>query len=266
MITNKATTFGRIFERAREYLLSFEGIDEYILDRHLDHWKEDNPESVQDLLRAMLHSVCNRQGMSNAIGSIRNLRPYLLDFNPPEITEEYNGDWKNLFRAIEDNYSPPGRMVIDNPWNYWVIFCKSIISASHFLSHFSTLQEFEDFVSQFYLNEYTRLALPLLLAKEIFGLGFALACNFLKENGYPQFVKPDVHIKAIFYRIGISESDSSYDVFKAVIRFSEAINELPYRVDKLFWLVGSGNFYLEKPKKTIKTNRDEFIERIISEA
>nr|QNO44219.1 hypothetical protein JAFNDAPN_00001 [Methanosarcinales archaeon ANME-2c ERB4]QNO46539.1 hypothetical protein HKKCGBCL_00016 [Methanosarcinales archaeon ANME-2c ERB4] len=162
--------------------------------------------------------------------------------------------------AIKNDYEPPGRMTIDNPKSYWVIFCKSVFSASHFLSQFSELEEFDNFVSQFYLNEYTRVALPLLLEKEVFGLGFALACDFLKENGYPKFVKPDVHIKAIFHGIGISKSDSDYDIFKDVIRFSEDIKELPYCVDKLFWLVGSGRFYLDEVK--INTNRDEFIGRI----
>jgi len=99
-----------------------------------------------------------------------------------------------------------------------------------------------------------------LLEKEIFGLGFALACDFLKENGYPKFIKPDVHIKAIFHGVGISKSKSDYDIFKDVIRFSEDINELPYCVDKLFWLIGSGKFYLDNVR--IKTNRDEFVERI----
>ena len=112
----------------------------------------------------------------------------------------------------------------------------------------------------FYLNEYTRVALPLLLSREIDGMGFALACDFLKENGYPKFVKPDVHIKKIFQGLGLSDSDDDYEVFKDVIRFSELVNELPYKVDKLFWLVGSGNLYLSGIK--IPTNRDYFIEKI----
>ena len=71
-------------------------------------------------------------------------------------------------------------------------------------------------------------------------MGFALACDFLKENGYPEFAKPDVHIKKIFNGLGLSDSNDDYEVFKDVIRVSELVNGLPYRVDKLFWLVGSG--------------------------
>ena len=243
-MTNKVIIYRKIFDKAHEYLLSFDPIDENMLDKHINGWKGCKNQSVQDLLFGMLESVSNKQGMPHTIGDIKELRPFLEDFIPPRIIEKYDDDWKGLFTTIENNYEPPGRMTIDNPKSYWVIFCKSVFSASHFLSRFSNLEEFDNFVSQFYLNEYTRVALPLLLKEEIFGLGFALACDFLKENGYPKFVKPDVHIKAIFRGIDISKSDLEYEVFKDVIRFSEDINELPYCVDKLFWLVGSGRFFL----------------------
>ncbi|MEA1870375.1 MAG: hypothetical protein U9N09_09625 [Euryarchaeota archaeon] len=262
-MANKVLIYRKIFDEAHEYLLSFDHIDENMLDKHINGWKECKNQSVQDLLWGMLESVSNKLGMPHTIGDIKELRPFLEDFIPPRIIEKYDDDWKGLFTTIENNYEPPGRMTIDNPKSYWVIFCKSVFSASHFLSRFSNLEEFDNFVSQFYLNEYTRVALPLLLEKEVFGLGFALACDFLKENGYPKFVKPDVHIKAIFNGIGISKSDLDYDVFKDVIRFSEDINELPYCVDKLFWLVGSGRFYLDEVK--INTSRDEFIEMIKQE-
>ena len=259
-MTNEVIVYRKIFDEAQEYLLSFDPIDENMLDKHLNAWKECKTHTVQDLLWGMLESVSNKRGMPHTIGPIEKLRPFLEDFIPSRIIEKYDDDWKKLFKTIENKYKPPGRMAIDNPKSYWVIFCKSVISVSRFLSRFSNLDEFGNFVSQFYLNEYTRVALPLLLEKEVFGLGFALACDFLKENGYTKFVKPDVHIKAIFHGIGISKSNSDYDVFKDVIRFSEDINELPYCVDKLFWLVGSGRFYLDEVR--INTNREEFIERI----
>ena len=253
-----------IFDMARSYLLEFEDINTNMLDKHLNSWKGHKPHSPNDLLYGMLNSVQNKQGMPRAIGSIENLRQYLENFSPTQIIEKYDNDWRKLFRAIETNYTPPGRMVINNPQNFWRIFCKSAISASNFLSRFSNTKEFDRFVSQFYLNEYTRVALPLLLGREIFGFGFALACDFLKENGYPKFVKPDVHIKAIFKGIGLSQPESDdYEVFKDVIRFSEGINVMPYEVDKLFWLVGSGNFYLDGV--TIDTKRDDFVAKVKKE-
>ncbi len=252
-----------IFGAARVYLLTFEGVNNNMIDKHLNLWKEGKRDSINDLLFGVLEAVKTRQGMQNAIGEIEQLRQYLQDFSPRQIIARYD-NWKKLFRTIESNYNPPGRMAINIPQNYWRIFCKSVISASKFLSRFSNVEEFDRFVSQFYLNEYTRVALPLLLDKEIVGLGFALSCHFLKENGYPKFVKPDVHIKEIFKGIGISQSEADdYEVFKDVVRFSESINEIPYVVDKLFWLVGSGDFYLDELR--IRTKRDDFIEEVKKE-
>mgnify|MGYP001029786282 CR=1 FL=1 len=247
----------KLVELAYGYLLDHEGVTEEIIDKHMEHWKEGKAHTTSDLLFGMVNSVRNRRGMPNAIGDIERLREFLEDFSPLGIASKYKGDWEKLFITIERNYTPPGRMAIGESRSYWVIFCKSVISASDFLSKFSSVDDFDNFVSQFYLNEYTRVALPLFLDKEIFGFGFALACDFLKENGYPKFVKPDVHIKKIFNGLGISNSESDYDVFKDVIRFSESINQIPYEVDKLFWLVGSGNFYLNIGK--VVTSREEFI-------
>ncbi len=259
----------RIFEMAYSHLLSFDGVEKHMIDEHLNHWKQGKRDSINNLLRGMLNSVQNKRGMWRAIGNLENLKPYLENFEPARIVEKYGGnwreDWEKLFEMVQNSYTPPGRMAIDIPQNSWTIFCKAIISASNFLSRFSNIEEFDEFVSRFYLNEYTRLALPLLLDKEIFGLGFALACDFLKENGYPKFVKPDSNIMAIFKGIGISHPKADdYQVFKDVVKFSESIDEVPYVVDKLFWLVGSGNFYLSKESKEIDAEKYKKIKRKIS--
>jgi len=99
----------------------------------------------------------------------------------------------------------------------------------------------------------------MLLEKEIFGLGFALSCDFIKELGYTEYPKPDVHIKDIFYEFGLSE-DSDYSAYKAVIEMARIVNETPYKVDKVFWLISSGNYYFDK--KEIKGSKNVFIERI----
>ncbi len=255
---NRAKIKKEIFAFAKKYLLSFESVDEALLNKYLDLWKDNKPDSIADLYAGILHSSSNKQGMPRSIGKIKELKPYLEDFYPDSVLKRYDGSWENLFDTIGNNYKPPGRMVKSNQRNYWVIFCKSAISSSLFLSKFSTLEEFNNFVSQFYLNEYTQVALPLLLSKEIYGLGFALACDFLKENGYPEFVKPDTHIKAIFKGLRLTKGDSDYDVFKDVVKFSNDIGELPYSVDKVFWLIGSGRFY--KDDIIINSDRDTFID------
>jgi hypothetical protein len=185
----------------------------------------------------------------------------ILDgFRPDIVHQKYGNDWARLFDSVKDSLTPPGRMVKSNSRSYWVTFCKGTISAARFLSRYSSIEEFNSFVGQFYLNEDTRLALPLLLKAEVHGLGFALACDFLKENGYPKFVKPDVHMVTISTGLGLSQDGASpYEVFKDVVHYAEAIGEVPYVVDKAFWLVGSGDFYLDGIE--VRTDRAEFIRR-----
>lgn len=251
----------QIFESAKKYLLSFDAVTEEMLDLQLNEWKQAKPATLNALFRAMIAHAQNRQGMPNSIGDINNLQNILFDFNPKAVFAHY-GSWEILFDTIaQSSYTPPGRMQKDNPKNYWVIFCKSILSISEFLLSFETIENFDTFVQGFYTNEYSRLALPLLLEKEIFGYGFALACDFLKDNGYPEFVKPDTHIIDIANGLGITRSNNQYQVFKDVIVYCRAINKLPYEVDKLFWLVGSGNFYLSNTK--INTSKTDFITEFV---
>jgi len=93
-------------------------------------------------------------------------------------------------------------MIKENNKSHWVIYCKSVISIAEFLSAYKSLDEFQKFVDGFLTNEHSKLALPLLLSEEIFGFGFALACDFLKENVSPQFIKPDTHINYIAQGLG----------------------------------------------------------------
>jgi thermostable 8-oxoguanine DNA glycosylase len=103
----------------------------------------------------------------------------------------------------------------------------------------------------------------MLLSQEIDGFGFALACDFLKELGFINFAKPDVHVKAIVKGLNLSlQGANDYTVFKAVARIAASCGTTPYDVDKLFWLVGSGRFYAHPSigrRGRVASNRDRFI-------
>jgi hypothetical protein len=72
------------------------------------------------------------------------------------------------------------------------------------------------------------------------------------------FGKPDVHIKTIFMELALCGSNNDYMVFNAICRVARNVGRTPYAVDKLFWLVASGNFYLDGIK--IGQHRDDFID------
>lgn len=249
-----------LIQKARDYLLSFDEVTDEIVDAHLNHWKIRKPTSISGIFRAFLLHAQNRQGMPNSIGDIENLEEVLCNFSPSSVAKRYQA-WPELFDTIEnDDYNPPGRLEKGNNKSYWVIYSKSIISIANFLSAYSSIEEFDEFVHGFLTNEYSRLALPLLLKEEIFGFGFALACDFLKETGYPEFVKPDTHINDISRNLGITKATTDFGVFKDLVAYCRRLNVLPYEVDKLFWLVGSGRFYLNG--LTINTSKWDFINSV----
>ena len=130
------------------------------------------------------------------------------------------------------------------PTGLWPKYCRTILCSARFLSRFSSADDFYEWVDFFDGDERARLSLPLLLATEVDGFGFALACDFLKELGYENFSKPDVHVKDIFWAIDLCPwGTGDYEVFKAVARVARNAGVTPYNVDKVFWLVGSGYFY-----------------------
>lgn len=250
----------KFIQKARDYLLSFDQVTDEIIDAHLNHWKVRKPTSISELFRAFLLHAQNRQGMPNSIGDIENLRGALFDFSPFEVSKKYPS-WSELFDELaQSGYKPPGRLEKENNRSYWVIYCKSIISIADFLAAYASIEEFNEFVGGFLTNEHSRLALPLLLKEEIFGFGFALACDFLKETGYPEFVKPDTHINDISRSLGITNATSDFGVFKDLEAYCRRVDMLPYEVDKLFWLVGSGRFYLNNLE--VNTSKWDFIETI----
>jgi hypothetical protein len=99
------------------------------------------------------------------------------------------------------------------------------------------------------------------LKEEILGFGFALACDFLKEIGFMEYGKPDVWLRKIFVSLELCPPEATdNELLKAIIRVAQNSGVTPYKVDKVFWLIGSGNFYMES-KKT-RRNADRFIELV----
>jgi hypothetical protein len=187
----------------------------------------------------------------------------LCDFEPAEVLEKYRSGWEGVLDDIVAQLKPRGSMHRTSR-SIWPRYCRSVLSGARFLSQFSTAGEFYRWVDLFDEDERVRPALPLLLAQEIEGFGFALACDLLNGLGYENFSKPDVHVKDIFGGLGLcAEGAGDYEVFRAVGRLAGNAGVTPYNADKLFWLVGSGYFYDDPHignKGRIGRHKKEFIE------
>jgi hypothetical protein len=257
-----------IVKEGINYILKNSSVNIEKLDYYLNEWEFKKPKSLEELFKNLLISAKNTGGMPNFIGDIDNLEPFLCNYSPRKIIILY-GCWENLFDKINNsNFTTPSPMKKDEIRNSWVKYCKSIIDSAKFLARFENFSDFKNYVNQFINPENTdlRIALPLIIKEEIYNVGFALSCDFIKENISPEFIKPDVHINKIFIGIGICKHiDSDYEIFRKIILFSQRAEKKPYWIDKLFWLIGSGKFYenMKYPiEEKFKTSRDEFIKLI----
>lgn len=259
------------YRLAYEYLLSFESYDVTppLVEKYLHFGEHVRRTSLSGVYKGLLGSAMNagmRPGViKGTIGDLGNLKTILFDFNPKKVVDDYQEDWQKVFNIIQKKFKSRKKPRKASR-SIWPLFCKSITSGAIFLSQFKNAKEFYEWVDFFDNDDRARAALPFLIGEEVGGLGFALACDFLKELGYVNFGKPDVHVKAIFKGLGLcDQKDSDYKVFKAMVRVARNVGVSPYNVDKLFWLIGSGSFYddIDENGKALKipTKRGEFIKK-----
>lgn len=257
-----------LYETAIKFLLSFEGVTSEVLEKHLSA-EHNKPNDLTLIYFKLCESAQNRQMsskvISGSINGLENLSSVLYDFNPIEVSKNLKKDDSLLLLdIIIENLKPKGQIRRTSK-SIWPQYCKSIIDSAHFLSTFKNAENFYEWANFFAHDSRAKAALPLMIGYEISGIGFPLACDFLKEIGFDEFGKPDVHLKEIFKAIGfLDESENSqskldYQTLKIIDRIAKENNTSSYAVDKIFWLIGSGNFYLTG--LNIGRQKKAFIER-----
>lgn len=247
-----------IWEEARNYLLTKKRVTNEIIEYHLNLYQRVVPNSINDVYRQLISTLTNKQGVPNWIGPLTDLESYFDNYSPKAVVSKYS-DWEALIDTIqESDFKPPAPIDKSSKHNTWVHFTKGIIEGAIFLTRFDDVSDFNEFVIK-YTQNGRHFELIDYISKKIHGFGFALSCDFLKELGHSDFVKPDTHINDIFHGLGLSKTKDDREVFRAAIKYSNSINEVPYRVDKLFWLIGSGDFYLTQDLPKVKTDKFRFI-------
>lgn len=226
---------------------------------YISNWKEIT--SLKDVFVQFIASAQNYQRMPNVI-KFNERKPeiaeYLHDFDYMIVKDMSPKELYDSFREMFNIRSK------DSKYNSWQKWSNSIVDSAKFVSEFKDVDDFKSFVGRFDYNTETRMALPLLISKKISGIGFALACDLLKELGFTDYPKPDVHLMDVFSALGLSENDE-ISTFEAIVRMSEICMEFdpkatPYKVDKVFWLICSGKFNKDSNEINIGRHKDEFIE------
>ncbi len=238
------------YDLAFNYLLEHgenKGVTKKLIAKYL-HFSENiqRPKDINSIYCRILTSAQNanmrESVVGKAIGGVDNLGRVLFRFNPKKVLRKYGNNWEAVLDDIKIKLAPHGE-VRRKKNSIWPKYCQTILSAAYFISKFSTASAFFRWVDSLYDDHKTRVALPMIISCEIDGIGFALACDFLKELGYVDFGKPDIHIKQIFRDLRLCERTSDYHVHQAILRIARNVRKKPYAIDKLFWLIGSGKFY-----------------------
>lgn len=257
------------YELAKNYLpsLSISGVTPDLMQKYMNPLTiNPKPTSKESIYQRILESAQNanmKAGViGGSIGGVDKLSFVLENFSPKAVLNKYGDDWESVLDAIVRQLKPRGE-IRKTPRSIWPQYCKTILSAAHFIEQFASAVDFFAWVEFFDKDDRARAGLPMLLSREIKGLGFALSCDFLKELGYVNFSKPDVHLRDIFTALKLCPVKADdYQLSKAITRVAGNSNVSPYNVDKVFWLIGSGYFYDDPhigKKGRIGSHKKEFI-------
>lgn len=239
----------QLYETAYEMLLSMlpQGLTEDDLDKYLQG-NRFNPKDLKEVYKAFIRTAQNYQFMPNVIqfdnreNTIAEILhdfdyKYVCTLNPDDLFDEF----KSAFGISSEK-----------SWRLW---SKAVVDSAKFICPFKSIDEFNEFVTK--SNDLKTV--PLLISKKIRGIGFALACNALKDIGYIDYVKPDVHLIDICDALGIARRNQ-IEVFDAMQQIAKDNNITPYKLDKVLWLVCSGYFYEEQIR--VKGRKEELINKI----
>lgn len=263
-MTNK-----ELYDFAYEFLLSKRGVTDELIREHFKP-EYQKPKDINAIYQRLCETAQNKQMSSKviggSIGGVENLKTILFNFNPKQVAKTYSkADSEKLLDKIIFELKPNGQ-IRRTSRSIWPQFCQSVIDSAHFLNEFDNAESFYEWAEFFANDEKAKPALPMMISVEIAGIGFPLACDFLKEIGFLNFGKPDVHLKKIFKELHLIDPNEKstikqdYQTLKLIDKIAIDNNITAFKVDKIFWLIGSGNFYRTNLK--IGRNREEFINKV----
>lgn len=252
----------RVYQAAYQYLEKIKPVsvqlEKYFYGDNKDY------QTLEEVFIRFIRSAQNYQRMPNVIAFDKReteISEILCGYDLRKISEMSADDMYVNFRYCFNVTTP------DSKRNSWYKWSCSIVDSARFVGAFKDAGDFDEFVKRFDYNAFSRMALPLLIQSRVRGVGFALACDLLKELGYTNYPKPDVHMIDVFHSLGLCESNP-ISAFEAIERMADDCKTIdpeitPYRVDKVFWLICSGNYYKEVPPIRIKGRKKELISHLL---
>ncbi len=225
------------------------------------------PEGIelnQNYLERLASSLQNSGMMHNSIRfneseeRYNHIKEVLCDFDCQKVLDKYKS-WKELYAALtNDGKLDNGtKKDTEEKRTNWGKYAKGLYEGAVFLESGGNKQIEALCKEPLTADELNGKIKELReIKKEIHGLGFALTCDWLKECGCYWLAKPDIHIKIVCSKIKDKHENvlmSDEAVIKFMFDFSNIVKDkytdvTPYKLDKIIWLICTGNFYLEKDK------------------
>ncbi|MBQ9235393.1 MAG: hypothetical protein IJ184_02890 [Alphaproteobacteria bacterium] len=221
--------------------------------------------TISAIYRRLLVSCQNRTMMPNVIKFDANRTVFeklLENFEPTKVLAKYkNAD--EVYKVFESTFN-----INKDRNSLWVLFSKSVIDGAKFMSKYKDVKAFRQEIDNIAQHSPSVLAVPRFVCEEIRGLGEILACDFIKEIGYIEYAKPDVHIEYIIKKLCKNEDMAAKEILNKVQEIAQDSGVSTFEVDKILWLIASGKYYdiyQVEPTIVVKSEhagqnlRDEFL-------
>lgn len=231
--------------------------------------------SLSGVFFQMAAHAANTPRMANIIKFEQNLKflnEKLCDFNPIKLLEAYKGEdrvavlvntlryneetGEGLIWSIEKSKKHKDLMMTR--------YCNILLTSAEYLKNFNDREEvIKDLYDHYVRTDYKSL-IKYFIDKTAYGQ--TLACDCLKEmdKKFSFLCKPDIHIIDTMNAVYGKIAKNTYDYIEEMRCLVEQINAVNskelitvYRLDKMIWLVCSGNFYLDKSENVKKIYVDK---------
>ena len=235
--------------------------------------------SPKELMIQFARSLQNSGQMINSIkfdDRRKTIGKIICDFNPEKLLNEYESA-DALYSKIYTKYYDQGwtrakderKKKERHPTNLRK-YAEGLYSAAKFLLKKNNVRRINDAITFSYQGPWdsekdsrvTEVIESMRNQKRerIKYLGEALSYDFLKECGCLYLAKPDTHLNKVVDKLIVLPTETDHDkqlkassTTRAVANFTASLQEnggsyaevTPYKIDKMIWLICTGNFYLE---------------------
>lgn len=254
MATYTKNQLKQIYDFAYAYLqkrAQQQGISPHELEKYFNPLNNIfTPNATLDTVYdRFLMSLQNRSYMPNVIKYDNNKDKILSALGlktPYNFQEIAKNDVERLLTKLKNSKNFSDNTKFKKSWKIWL---QGAIDSAKWLSEFNNIEEFKSSLGgQHSFNP----DIPQKISKKITGFGFALTCDFLKELGFINYSKPDVHLINMLKGLKLIDKHTTGQEFLYIIKeMADSVNVPAYQVDKIFWLIATENFYLNPNKHSL---------------